>query len=141
MGTHPITAQYLGDANFNGSTSGTLNHSVLGPAPNITSIAPTSANKGQNNVLFNITGTNFQAGATVTVTYPSPGGLCLNPTNGVTVVNGSTTVTATNVQFRANIASNAAGNNGGIFACSRSRTVTVTNPDGQSDSITITING
>lgn len=70
-----------------GGTSGTVTFNVAAAAPTLTSVSPATGNQGTS-VPVTLTGTNFIAGATVSV-----GGTGVTA-SGVTVVN-ATTITAT----------------------------------------------
>lgn len=90
LGTHLITAQYLGDINFSGSTSAILNQIVNCP---IITISPASLPNSQVNTTYNQTLTASGGTPPYTFTVISgslPTGLSLSP-NGV--LTGTPTVT------------------------------------------------
>ena len=68
LGTRTLTASYSGDANFTGSVSPPVTHSVQGSAaaPRVTGVAP-NAGPVTGGTHLTITGTGFVAGASVTV--------------------------------------------------------------------------
>ena len=118
-GTCTIAANQAGNATYDAAPQVTNSITVRYPAPTVTLINPSSHSR--DNVVFTVTisGTGFRSGATVTVSGT-------RITVGTVTVNSETQITTT---FR--IATNAA---------TGSRTVTVTNTDGQSDTITFTVN-
>ena len=79
VGTHPITAQYLGDANFNGSTSGVLNQVVNKAAT--TTVVSSSANPSVHGQPVTLT-------ATVAAVPPGAG----TPTGTVQFFDGATPI-------------------------------------------------
>ncbi|MFY9226455.1 MAG: FG-GAP-like repeat-containing protein [Blastocatellia bacterium] len=90
LGTHPITAQYLGDINFTDSTSATLNQMVNCP---IITISPTTLPNSQVNTTYNQTLTASGGTAPYTFSVISgslPTGLSLSPSG---VLSGTPTVT------------------------------------------------
>ena len=78
VGSHAITAQYLGDANFSGSTSTVVSQTV-GQAGTTTSVAASPSSVYGQSVTFT---------ATIGVVTPGAG----TPTGSVTFMDGSTTL-------------------------------------------------
>jgi hypothetical protein len=64
-GSHALSAQYVGDSNFTGSTSAALALVINNPAPVVTGIGPATLPEGSPAFTLTITGSNFQSGATV----------------------------------------------------------------------------
>jgi hypothetical protein len=65
-GTHSLTAVYVGDANFTGSsTPSPLADVVNNPTPVVTSLGPPMAPEGSPAFTLTLSGSNFLAGATV----------------------------------------------------------------------------
>jgi hypothetical protein len=67
VGSHSITAQYLGDTVYQGSTSSVLTQVVNAQPPTISSISSISGNQGTT-ISANITGTNLLGATSVTFT-------------------------------------------------------------------------
>jgi hypothetical protein len=67
LGTHPITAVYEGDTDFNPSTSSTLSDAVNNPVPSITSLSPNSATEGDSGFTLTLTGQDFLSTSVVQV--------------------------------------------------------------------------
>jgi hypothetical protein len=119
VGIHSITAVYAGDTNFLGSTSLMFTQTV-NPPPKITAYVPTSGKRGAAAFKFVISGSGFQNGATVSLTKTGV------PAIAATSVSVSSTKNSITCLLK--IPSNAP---------TGSRSVTVTNPDGG----TVTVSG
>ena len=59
LGTHSVTAEYLGDTNLNGSSSSPVTVAIRNPVPALSAISPSSAGVGAPAFTLILTGTNF----------------------------------------------------------------------------------
>ncbi len=66
--------------NPDGGQSNTLGFTVNGAAPTISSISPTNPTHSGSNQTVTVSGSNFQSGLTVSVTFPGGGGTTLSGT-------------------------------------------------------------
>jgi hypothetical protein len=64
-GSHALSAVYVGDRNFTGSTSPALTEAINNPAPVVTGLGPVTLPEGNPAFTLTITGSNFVSGATV----------------------------------------------------------------------------
>jgi hypothetical protein len=119
VGTHSITAVYVGDTNFTASTSPVFTQTV-NPPPKITAYVPSNGKHGAAAFKFLISGSAFQNAATVSLTKT---GVPTIDATGVTVSSQKNSITCT-----LKIPSGAP---------TGTRSVTVKNPDGG----TVTVSG
>jgi hypothetical protein len=105
-GSHSLSAVYVGDSNFTGSTAPAVTEMVNNPAPVVTGTGPSTLPEGSAGFTLTITGTNFAPGATVQWNATS-----------LTIVSASAT------QIQASVPASLLGQEGTAL-------VTVTNPGG-----------
>jgi hypothetical protein len=64
-GSHALTAVYVGDKNFTGSTAPAVSETINNPTPTISGPTPASLPEGSAGLTLSLTGSNFAPGATV----------------------------------------------------------------------------
>ncbi|MBV9759775.1 MAG: Ig-like domain-containing protein, partial [Acidobacteriaceae bacterium] len=69
-GTYTISAK-----NPDGSTSNTAQITATSPGPTISQVSPSSVSTGSGNQTITVTGSNFQSGLTVPISYPGGSGV------------------------------------------------------------------
>ena len=123
--TAGLTARTVSVATTPGGTSNTVTFTVVAPPlPTLVSVAPDTFVRGTTTTAMTLTGTNFTTTGTTVAVAPA-GGITVSAVN----VTSPTTLTATFA-----IAS-------GTTAAVGAHTVTVTNPAGASNTVSITVQG
>jgi hypothetical protein len=101
--SHTLSAVYVGDRNFTGSSASAVTEVINNPAPTLTGLSPSSLPEGSAAFTLTLTGSNFVPGATVqwngsslTVTNASPTQIQASVPASLLSQEGSALVTVTN---------------------------------------------